>query len=390
MERVLIVGVGMTPFTRDPDAGLRKLATSAAFEAVADAGVPPADIRKIFFGNAVAATVSHQDMIRGQVAFRNTEFAKHPILNIENACASGGTALHLGWEAVAAGRAEVVLVVGAEQLSHRDKSRTFTALRGSTDIEEIGEDSEAGGAKNSILMDYYAAEAISYLSRHDATVADFARVAVKNRRHASANELAHYRTPQTVEDVLSSRTIAAPLTLPMCSPTTDGAAALLLCSAGYARRLGKSSPEIVACEIAPGTGRGSTPVGDAAAASFELAGIGPEDLDLVELHDAAAPAELMQYVELGLCREGEAHHLLRRGETELGGRIPVNTSGGLMSRGHPLGATGCAQVIELYLQLQARAGSRQVPGASIGLAANAGGWLDGAYAVAVATILKKH
>ena len=388
MEQVLVAGVGMTPFTRSPGRGVRDLAGAAIREAAEDAGIPLADVSKIFVGNAAAGAVSGQEMIRGQVALRLTELAGVPTINVENACASGGSALHLGWEAVATGRCQVVLVVGAEQLSHADKNRTFTALRGSTDIEEIGEAVPGQGATNSVLMDYYAEEAQLYLDEFNASPLEFARVAVKNRQNAAHNPLAQFRTPQTVEEVLGARMIAAPLTLPMCSPVTDGAAALLLCSGDYGKRLAHGAPEILASELAGGRGRGSSPVGDAALAAYEASGIGPGDLDLIELHDAAAPAELIQYAEVGICEPGEAHHLLRHGVTEITGRIPVNTSGGLMSRGHPLGATGCAQVVELVTQLRERAGERQVSEARVGLAINGGGWLGGAYAVAVATIVK--
>lgn len=193
----------------------------------------------------------------------------------------------------------------------------------------------------------------------------------------------------SLPEVLGNRQIAAPLTLAMCSPVSDGAAALLLCSEAFAARHGLGGPRILASCIAPGTGKGSAPVGDAAHAAYEAAGLGPSDLDLIELHDAAAPAELMQYADLGLCADGEGHELVRRGDTDLGGTIPVNVSGGLMSRGHPLGATGCAQAFELYEQLRGRAAGRQVEGARAGLAANAGGWLAGSYAVSVATVMVK-
>jgi acetyl-CoA acetyltransferase len=185
--------------------------------------------------------------------------------------------------------------------------------------------------------------------------------------------------------------IVPPLTLPMCSPVTDGGAAILLCSEEYGAKLnGNATVEILASELAGGKGRGSSPVSDASGAAYAAAGLGPDDLDLVELHDAAAPAELIQYHEIGLCEEGEGHHLLRRGVTAIGGRIPVNTSGGLMSRGHPLGATGCAQVVELWTQLQGRGGGRQVEGARTAMAINAGGWLGGGYAATVATIVQKR
>jgi acetyl-CoA acetyltransferase len=283
----------------------------------------------------------------------------------------------------------VILVIGVEQLNHEDKSRPFNALRGSTDIEEIGEAETGKLATNSILMDYYAGEAQGFLDRYGASAEDFALVAVKNRKHASLNPLAHLQKPQTVEDVMAARMIVAPLTLPMCSPTTDGAAALVVCSEAYSRRLKGGLVELVASAIAPqGKGR-KNPVIGAAAAVYNQAGIGPFDLDVIELHDAAAPAELFQYTEIGLCEEGQAHHLLRSGATALGGKYPVNVSGGLLSRGHPLGATGCAQVVELYLQLCGRAGKRQVDNARLAMAINGGGWLGGMYALAVATLLKK-
>jgi acetyl-CoA acyltransferase len=390
MQDVRIAGVGMTPFRRSPGRGVPELARAAAAEALQDAGVPAREVSRIYVGNAAAGVISHQEMIRGQVAFRNTELAGIPLVNVENACASGGTALNLAWEAVGAGRVDVALVVGVEQLTHEDKFRTYAALRGSTDIDEIGEAQPGEVAPNSVLMDFYAEEAASYVADYDATPADFARVAVKNRRNAAHNPLAQYQGPQTVEEVINGRSIVHPLTLAMCSPVTDGAAALVLCSAEYADRLAPGAPEIVTSQIAAGKGRGSSPVSDAAGAAYADAAIGPDDLDVLELHDAAAPAELIQYAEVGLCDEGEGHHLLRRGETEIGGRIPVNTSGGLLSRGHPLGATGCAQVIELYHQLRGRAGARQVDDARTGMAVNAGGWLGGTYATAVATVLRRH
>lgn len=385
----MIAGVGMTPFGKQLGRGVRSLAVAAIDEALIDAGVPAEDIERIFFGNAAAGIVSQQEMIRGQIALRYHALANTPLINIENACASGGSALNLAYEAIAGGRAEVILVIGVEQLNHEDKSRPFNALRGSTDIEEIGEAETGKVATNSILMDYYAGEAQGFLDRYGASAEDFALVAVKNRKHASLNPLAHLQKPQTVEEVMAARMIVSPLTLPMCSPTTDGAAALVVCSEAYGRRLKGGLVELVASVVAPqGKGR-KNPVIGAAAAVYSQAGIGPLDLDVIELHDAAAPAELFQYTEIGLCEEGQAHHLLRSGATALGGKHPVNVSGGLLSRGHPLGATGCAQVVELYLQLCGRAGQRQVDGARLAMAVNGGGWLGGMYALAVATLLQK-
>lgn len=386
MTKVLIAGTGMTPFGKHLGKGLRSMAVAAIDEALADAGISYNDISRIFFGNAAAGIVTQQEMIRGQVALRYHPLASIPIINVENACASGGTALNLAYEAIAGGRAEVVLVVCAEQLNHADRSRPFNALRGATDIEEIGEYIPGEVAANSLLMDYYAEVAQRYLDSYDATPTDFALVAVKNRRHASLNPLAHLQREQSIEEVLNGRMIVPPLTLPMCSPTTDGGAALILCSADYGRRLKGKTLELMTSQIGPGKGGQSVTL--ASTAAYAATGLGPRDFDLIELHDAAAPAELQQYSEIGLCEEGEAHHMVRRGDTALGGAIPVNTSGGLLSRGHPLGATGCAQVVELCTQLRGRAGARQVQGARIGMAVNGGGWLDDGYALAVASIVR--
>lgn len=387
MNKVLVGGIGMTRFGKTPGRGVRDLALTASREALD--GIPAADVERVFFGNAVAGVISDQEMIRSEVAFRDSELAGKPMLNVENACASGSSAIQMGWEVIAAGRAEVVLAVGAEQLTHEEKRRTFDALRGSTDIEEIGPPDQDQRATHSILMDFYAEEARNYLEETDATVEDYARVAVKNRSNGSHNPLAQYGEPQTIEEVLGARTIVPPLTLPMCSPVTDGAAAILLCSEDYAARLGGTKIEILASEMAGGRGRGSSPVADASAAAYRTAGLGVDEIDTLELHDAAAPAELIQYGEIGLCDEGDGFKLLREGVTEIGGRWPVNTSGGLMSRGHPLGATGCAQVVEICAQLAGQAGRRQVEGARTGMAVNAGGWLGGTYAVTVATILRR-
>lgn len=387
MSRVYIAGVGMTDFGKHLARGVRSLAVEAIDQAIVDAGAQPEDVERVYFGNAVAGIITQQEMIRGQVAVRGHPISSAALINVENACASGGSALSIGFEAIKSGAAEVVMVVGAEQLNHADKSRPFNALRGSTDIADIGEAEPGVVSANSLLMDFYAGVAQSFLDNHDAEPADFARVAVKNRAHAALNPKAHLRKPQTIEDVLAARVVVSPLTLPMCSPMTDGAAALLLCSENYLHNRAGRAVELLTSRIA--SGASGEPVGHAAAAAFEAAGLGIDDVDLIELHDAAAPAELLQYSEIGLCGVGEESRLIRSGETALGGRIPVNTSGGLLSRGHPLGATGCAQVVELVIQIRGEAGGRQVPKARTALAINGGGWLDGSYALAVASLLRK-
>jgi len=377
----------MIRFGRDVTRTERSMVEAVVDLALKDAGITASDVQRVFSGNAAAGLVSGQEMIRGQVALQGTALAGVPLVNVENACASSSSAASLAFEAILAGRCDVTMVVGVEKLSHEDKTRAFDALSGATDVAAITRDGSP--ATNSVFIDVYAAEARKYLAEYDATVEDFATVAVKNRRHGSLNPLAQYQTPQTIEEVLGARVVVDPLTLPMCSPTTDGAAAIVLVSEEYAKRLGGTGVEIRASRVAAGAGPGSEPVAVAARAAFADAGLGPDDIDLLELHDAAAPAEILQYAEIGLCAPGEGHLLVRSGATSLGGKIPVNTSGGLMSRGHPIGATGCAQLVEIYDQLNERAGARQVDNARVGMAVNAGGWLNGVYAAAVATILVK-
>jgi acetyl-CoA acyltransferase len=386
VSNVEIVGVGMVPFGRFVDRSDRTMVETVAEMAVKDAGLAPSDVQRVVFGNAAAGLVSGQEMIRGQVALQGTALAGVPLVNVENACASSSSAAHLAFEAILAGRCDVALVIGVEKLSHEDKGRAFAALSGAADVAAAA--TGVGPATNSVFIDVYAEEGRRYIEQYGASAEHFAAVAVKNRRHGSLNPNAQYRTLQTVEEVLAARTVIDPLTLPMCSPTTDGAAALVLVSEDYARRLARPGVRIRATRLASGAGRGSEPVAVASRAALEDAGLGPSDLDLIELHDAAAPAEILQYAEIGLCAPGEGHLLIENGTTALGGSIPVNLSGGLMSRGHPIGATGAAQLVEITEHLLGRAGDRQVDGARLGMAVNAGGWLNGAYATTVATVLE--
>ena len=387
MRKVAVAGVGMSQFGKQIGRGLRGLSLEAVDRAMASSGLGFGDVQRVYLGNAIAGTVVQQDMIKAQVIFRNHPLAGLPMINVENACASGGSAFLLAVEAVAGGCVDVALAVGVEQMHHVDKTRAFNALRGSTDIDEIGEVVPGTLSANSILMEFYAGVAQGYLDKYGASVEDFARVAVKNRDHAVHNPLAYLRTPQTLEEVLAARMIVPPLTLPMCSPVTDGAAAVVVCSLEKAKTLGVPAIHIRGCKNA--SGAGGHPVAVATREACEFAGVGALDCDLFELHDAAAPAELLQYHEVGLCAPGEGSRLIRDGVTRLGGRYPVNTSGGLLSRGHPLGATGCAQIHVVVTQLRGGAGARQVEGARMGMTVNGGGWLDGSYALAIVTIMER-
>lgn len=421
-----IVGAGMTPFGFAPASTLRSLAVAAVDEALADAGVTGSDVDMVVFANAGEGVLTGQEMVRGEVVFHRYGFGGVPMLNVENACASASTALHVATLAVASGAAEMAVAVGAEKLTNPDKRRTMAVFSSAVDFDDMpglrehverdllgirpaaaaegGAGAVESGPVQSALMAVYAATARRFFARGGGSVEDAAAVAVKNRAHAATNPRAQFRQPVTVEQVLASRMIADPLRLFMCSPVADGAAAVVVCSedrlAARARRgsgsgSGSSSsgvqPVRVDASVLRSGGNGEADdngaVRRASTAAYEAAGVGPDDLDVVEVHDAAAPAELLTYEHLGLCEPGGAPELLADGTVRLGGRCPVNPSGGLLSRGHPVGATGLGQIVELVDQLRGRCGPRQVPGARVALAQNSGGYMSGEEAVAVVTIL---
>lgn len=423
MRDVFIAGTGMTAFGKFMDSTVRSLAEEATAEALRDAHASPGDIEMAFFSNATAGILTGQEMIRGQVALRYTGVLGVPIVNVENACASASSAFYLAHMAVASGQVEIALAIGSEKLTHPDKMRSFAAIGTAVDLDNLAAAREAltrtllghgraigvdsgspapvgaevlpekkDGSGKSPFMDVYAAMTRQYMERSGATAEDFARVAVKNQGNGKLNPKAQYGGDVTVEEVLASRQISGPLTLLMCSPIGDGSAAIVLCSEEAARRLGAETVRVRATALV--SGRDRTPdepgaVERAVAKAYDMAGVGPADLDVCEVHDAAAPAELMIYEELGLCGPGEGPKLLASGETALGGRIPVNPSGGLLAKGHPIGATGCAQLVELTDQLRGRCGTRQVEGASVALAENGGGFLGTDPAAMVITVLSR-
>lgn len=396
MRTVHVAGVGMTRFAKQPDETLKTLAGAAVRDAVTDAGLQLADLEAAYFGNAVGGLIDGQEMIRGQVALRPLGIDEIPIFNIENACASGSSAFHLAWQAVASGACDIVLAVGAEKMSHPDRQRTFDALASAIDIAAAADGTEDTfpriEAGRSAFMDLYAQEARAYMASSGAEPADFARVAVKNQHNGALNPRAQYGAELTVDEVLASREIVYPLTLLMCSPVSDGAAAAVLVSDEVGRRLGPAGRppvRVAASVVRSGLGKRGSSAAVAAAKAYELAGIGPEDVSCAELHDASAPAELELMEALGLAAPGDAVRLVREGATAIGGRIPVNPSGGLLAKGHPVGATGIAQLCEATWQLRGEAGGRQVAGARVALTQNAGGWLFGDNAVAAVTLLSR-
>jgi acetyl-CoA acyltransferase len=392
MREVAIIGVGAHPTGRFLEKPLKALAYPAIWNALDDAGVSVADVNVAYIGNSLGGLLTGQEGVRGQVVLQHSGLTGIPVVNVENACASAMTALRGAWLEVASGLADVALAVGVEKMNVGDSARSIGALSADSelDLAEMG-------------MQFTATYAIhpkinvkSRMQEYGWTASDLAKPAVKNSYNGSLNPLAQHQRRLTIEEIVQSRVIADPLTLLMCSSISDGAAAAVLCSTDLATRFtGKTPVRIASCMLRSGIYR--LPGDDrpdsatmCAFAAYEKAGIGPEDLDAVELHDAMAPAELILYERLGLCAPGEGPRLIDEHVTTLDGRVPVNPSGGLCSRGHPVGATGLLQVCELVWQMRGEAGPRQIkPRPKITMAQNQGGLLLGqdsaAYGV---TILK--
>ncbi|MFI6284448.1 thiolase family protein [Streptomyces sp. NPDC051018] len=366
MRDVVIVGADMVPFAKHRDRTLADLGATAVRGALKDSGADQRDIQAVYSGNVVGG------MLVGQRIVRDLGLGSIPVVNVENACSSSATALREAFIAVGAGLYETVLVIGAEKL---------TSLGGGP-LPLAEEDHEV--AAGQIMPAVYAMRARRYLYENALTPADLAEVSVKARRHGKLNPYAQYRKETTVEEVLASRPVATPLTLFMSCPNGDGAAALVVTSADNAHRFGAPPVRIRASvlhsgELTNGFRDMTIPqiTVHSAAEAYEQAGIGPEDLDVVEMHDAFAIAELLYYEALGLAKRGDAMSLLRSGATSFGGTTVVNPSGGLLAKGHPIGATGAAQAVEIVWQLRGQAGDRQVEGARLGLTHATGGGMSG-------------
>ena len=387
MQKVRVVGAGMTRFGKYLDRGLRDLAEEAVRNAVEDAGLDIKEINAAYVSNSVAGLITGQETIRGQAVLRHTGLMGIPIVNVENACASASTAFHLGWMAVASGLYNCVLAVGVEKLSDPDKAKSLRAFNAAVDVSELAEiekrlgRSGEGASDRSLFMDLYISmlssgapssqEAMGGVTREQ-----MALVSVKNHYHGSLNPYAQYREEVTLEQVLQSRPVVGPLTVLMCSPLGDGAAAALIVSEEFARTKALKGPRVDASVLVSGRGDDRSMVPStkrAAAQAYEMAGMGPEDIDFAEVHDAVAPAEISIYEDLRFCAPGDGPRLIEDRVTWLGGRLPVNTSGGLLARGHPIGATGLGQIAEVVWQLQGKGGSRQVENCKVGLTQNGGG-----------------
>lgn len=394
----------MTEFGVHRDTTLKELTARAVENALSDAGATTTDVEAVFFGNSTQGRLEGQHSIRGQVALRPLGLTGVPVTNVENACATGSTALHHAVVQVRGGAYDVVLAVGAEKMNVGDRRARHEGFTGGFDVSdpdavrrtlnEIGGDhDDTASGPRSVFTDIYAAHARGHMRLYGTTQRQLAMISAKNHDHAATNPYAHYRQPMSVDEVLSGRPLSYPLTVPMCAPVTDGAAAALVCSPRGLDRLRANQPvAVLACELGSGTDHdwhdwSQHITARTSLRAYARARIAPADISVAEVHDATAFGELLQSELLGFCGPGEGGALVESGATRLGGRIPINPSGGLESKGHPLSATGLGQVFELVQQLRGSAGSRQVQGARYALAENGGGFLGTEEAAAVVTIL---
>jgi len=371
MSTPIVVGAGMTQFGKHLERTVVDMGAEAARAALLDAALSPADIDLGFFSNVLSGRL-FGDATIGQNVLWEVGINRIPVINVENACTAGSTAFVLACNAVLADQAEAVMVVGAEKTA---VPQLGLINSGQTELDtQLGLVAPAG----------FALRARRHMEEYGTTAEQLARVAVKNRAHGSLNPVAQYRQPITVEEVLSAPMIVDPLTRLQCCPNADGAAAVIVASESRAREAGllPGGPrwiEVRAALLVSGSYENPQDLSRwetdhrAAALAYERAGLGPADVDLIECHDAFTISEVLHYEALGLCPPGMGGPLAESGETALGGRIPVNTSGGLLSRGHPTGATGVAQLVEIVAQLRGQAGARQVEHAKVGLAHCMGG-----------------
>jgi benzoylsuccinyl-CoA thiolase BbsB subunit len=364
MRDVAIIGSGSTIFGKFPQKAVYELGAEAAGTALKDAGVSPKDIQFAYYANLYGG------MVEGQAALRDTGITGVEITNVENACTGGATAVRRAWYDIASGLYDIGIAIGAE-------SMTTSPIAGKLITPAKG---DLSGELGMNTVAKFALSQRRYMDIGGVTLEQIAMVSVKNHHNGCTNPYSQYKKEFSVADIINSRLICDPITQLQSCPTTDGAAAVVLASLDFARRYTTRPITIAASIIRSGDYAFrwkditfSDMTDKAAREAYQMAGIGPEDIDLVELHDAFAVNELQHYVELGFCKRGEEVRLLEDGITGLNGRLPVNPSGGLLSKGHPLSATGVAQIAEIVWQLRGQAGQNQVPHARIGLAHTLGG-----------------
>ena len=410
MTKIYVAGIGMTQMGKMLDRSVKHLTAEAVGEALQDAGADKNDLQVAYFSNATQGHMEGQEMIRGEIALRDMGIEEIPVVNVENACASGATAFNLAVQFLKAGEGDTSLAVGAEKMYSSDRERMFSAFDGAWDITTVEENTDkllalgqgyavppgtTSDKPYSMFMDVYAAWSRHHMKIFGTTQRQIAAVSAKNHNHSQYNDKAQYRMPYSVDEVLAAPPITFPLTLPMCAPISDGGAAMVLCTDEGLKRLGvdlSRAIEVKASILQTGSTRSENETDQhitakAARRAYERAGVGPEDMDVAEVHDATAMGEIMQVENLGFCDFGDGGAAAERGDTQLGGRVPVNPSGGLECKGHPIGATGLCQIYELTMQLRGEAGARQVERARLAIAENGGGLYGIEESVAAITIL---
>jgi benzoylsuccinyl-CoA thiolase BbsB subunit len=368
MREVAVIGVGQSMFGKLPEKSVAELGAEAASAALSDAGIAPKDIQVAYASRLYNPWCTAQDVLK-EVGIRSIE-----MVNVENACAGGSTSFRGVWKEIANGHYDIGLALGVE-------SMTTSPIAGKLIPPEKN---DLDGQLGMTMPAIFAMMARRQMEEQGVTVEDFAQVSVKNHRHACLNPYAQYKKEFTIEDILNSRMICDPITLLMCCPNTDGAAAAVLCSKDIARRYTTKQIRVIASTLLSGDYKefqeditASPLLERLSKMAYEMSGCGPEDIDLVEMHDAFANEEMARYEDLGLCKRGEGVELLRSGATAIGGKIPVNPSGGLLSLGHPLSASGIRTICEIVLHLRNQAGARQTPNAKVGLAHMHGGVVAG-------------
>lgn len=400
MENVYVAGVGMTALGKFPERSVKDLTREAVMAALDDAGLSLADVEGGWFANSRQGQMEGQNSVRGQCALRSMGWQSVPIINVENACAGGSTAFNQAATSLMAGQYDIVIAVGADKQFFPDKkAEMFKAFMGGADVHlmketfdrlaslgksavpaSIVDDMEMGAPGRSFFMDIYAGLARHHMALFGTTQEQIAAVAAKNHRHSVYNERAQYRNAMTNDEVMADRPVVWPLTRSMCSPVSDGAAAVVLVSEAGRKRIGSRRAVKVASSVIVTSSDREPEDYDrhtgrvAALKAYERAGVGPEDMSLAEVHDATSFAEVLQSENLGFCARGEGGPLALSGATSLGGRIPINVSGGLISKGHPIGATGIVMIHDVVRQLRGEAGPAQVQGARFGVIENGGGF----------------
>jgi len=387
MREVAIIGIGGTKFGKHTDSSIRDIAIEACLKAIRDANIKPKDVQIACAGNC-AQWEWGQGLFITQIVLREIGITKIPMLRVENGCATGSCAFRDVWYRIATGEYDIGLAFGVEQMTVVDSSKMLSIFTGRQYAEREG---DMGFSAPGL----FAMMATRHMEEFGTTREQLAMIAVKNRKYGALNPDSQLPNAVTLEEVLNSRMICDPLTLYQCCPRGDGAAAAILTTKKLAKRYTPTPIYVAANILVSGSYTDDrsynffdTDVRGARAA-YEMAGLGPEDLDLAEVHDCFTTAELVHYEDLGFCKKGEGGRFIEEGLSDIGGKIPVNTSGGLLSKGHVIGATGMSQIIEVVRQLRGQAGKRQVEGAKVGLQHNAGGFFHTDTAACAINILKR-